>query len=254
LPLAAGELQQLGRQLFFDRRLSADGSISCGSCHRPDRGFADPRPVSIGVGGASGKFNAPTVLNLRGAKRLFWDGRARSLEQQAEGPLLSAIEMGNQKETLEERIGAIADYRKRFRRSFGDEQVSLERITQAIAAYERTLASDQSLYDLWRRGKRDRWTPEHEAGRRLFVGKAGCAKCHFGQNFTGHQLIRNEQAKWIKVPSLREAAKTAPYLHDGSVATLMEVVAQHQGGSKLDEAQRKAIVRFIESLAGESLH
>lgn len=254
LQLPAADLTQLGRQLFFDKRLSADGSLSCGSCHRPDRAFSEPRAISNGIGGALGKFNAPTVLNLQSAKRLFWDGRARSLEQQVEGPLLSEIEMGNTRADLEQRLEAIPEYRQRFKRSFGDGRITLERIAKAIAAYERTLASSQSLYDDWRAGKRDRWTSEHELGRILFFDEAGCARCHSGQNFSNQKLMPNDQGALFKVPSLREAARTAPYMHDGSIPTLSQVLERHQGAARLDDGQRRALLRFIEALSGEPLH
>jgi len=208
--LQAGELQNLGRQLFFDKRLSVDGSISCGSCHRPDTAFAEPFPVSLGVRSSKGKFNAPTILNLQHAKRFFWDGRAHSLEQQAEGPLLNAIEMGNSREELEARLSTIPEYRKRFKRAFGDDSITLEKITKAVAAYERSLASSQSLYDEWRVGRRERWTYEHELGRQLFFGDAGCAKCHSGPSFTNYQLMPNDHGELYKVPTLREALRTAP--------------------------------------------
>lgn len=253
LNLTAGDLQQLGRQLFFDKRLSADGKISCASCHRPDKAFSDPRRVSLGVHGLEGKLNAPSVMNLQEAKRLFWDGRARSLEQQAAGPLLSAHEMGNSREQLEARIGGLDEYRRSFKRCFGDERVSLERITKAIAAYEKTLASAQSLYDDWRSGKRVNWTSEHEVGRRLFFGQAGCGKCHSGQNFTNQKLVEHPGGRKIRVPSLREAVNTAPYMHDGSIETLLGVLEIHEGGKALDPGDRRALIRFIESLAGEFL-
>jgi cytochrome c peroxidase len=251
LSLKAGELTQLGRQLFFDKRLSADGTIHCGSCHRPDRAFTEPFAVSVGVGGVKGKFNAPSILNLRRAKRFFWDGRAQSLEQQVEGPLLNKAEMGNERAGLEARLSAIPEYRWAFRRAYGDERVTLERIAEAIAAYEKTLASEESLFDRWLKGRREGWSAEHEVGRRVFFGEGGCAKCHAGTNFTNQQLIPVEGGLRMKVPSLREVARTAPYFHDGSVATLWQVVEKHPKAGVLDEAKRKGLVRFLESLSGE---
>lgn len=248
-PLFASEMENLGRQLFFDKRLSVDGTVSCASCHRPDRAFSDPNPVSTGVRGARGQFNAPSVLNLQTARLFFWDGRARSLEQQAEGPLLSPIEMGNTREELERRIAEIPEYRQRFRLSFGSEAVTLERITKAIAAYERTLTSPPSLYDDFRRGRRERWTNEHELGRQLFFGKAECARCHSGPQFTNQQLEPNDFGQMFKTPPLREAMRTAPYMHDGSVGSLAQLLHMHKRGVFLDHLERQALLRFLESLS-----
>ncbi len=204
--LGASEIESLGRQLFFDKRLSADGTVNCGMCHRPDMAFADPSPVSSGIGGAKGKFNAPSVLNLQRAKRFFWNGRDASLEQQAEGPLLNAIEMGNRKEDLEDRLSLIPEYQLSFKRSLGDSRITLDRITKTIAAYELTLKSTLSLYDDWRIGRRERWSPEHEFGRQIFFGEAGCSRCHSGPNFTSQELIPGADGQFYKVPSLLEVS------------------------------------------------
>ncbi len=132
LTLGASEIESLDRQLFFDKRLSADGTLNCGMCHRPDTAFADPNPVSTGIGGAKGNFNAPSVLKLQHAKLFLWNGRSTSLEQQTQGPLLNPIEMGNNKEDLEDRLSRIPEYQLRFRCSFGDSHITLDRITNAI--------------------------------------------------------------------------------------------------------------------------
>lgn len=249
--LGASEIENLGRQLFFDKRLSVDGTLNCGMCHRPDKAFADPNPVSTGIGGAIGKFNAPSVLNLQNAKLFFWNGRSTSLEQQAEGPLLNPLEMGNTKQELEDRLALIPEYQIRFRRSFGDSRVTLDRITRALAAYERTLKSTHSLYDDWRFGHREHWSPEHEFGRQLFFGEAGCAKCHSGSNFTNHELVPSASGNFYKVPSLREVIRTAPYMHDGSIPTLKDVLNRHQGAAKLHDLEKHALLRFLESLSGD---
>jgi cytochrome c peroxidase len=244
--LLGGDLQSLGRQLFFDKRLSADNTVSCAHCHRPDKGFADSSPVSRGVHGAEGKFNSPTLLNRGSAKRFFWDGRAESLEEQAEGPLLNPIEMGNSRDGLVRRVAGIPEYAPRFERSFGDPAVTLPRIVKAIAAYEKTLKSELSLYDEWRRGRRQHWTSRHEQGRQLFFGKAGCAGCHRGPHFTDDQLHPDAQGGRWKTPPLRELLLTAPYLHDGRAATLDEALRIH--APRVGGDERVAILRFLESL------
>ncbi len=243
------EKEALGRQLFFDKRLSADASLSCGTCHRPDRAFTDGARVSLGIAGRLGKFNAPTLLNRAEGKRFFWDGRAATLEEQAEGPLLNDFEMGNRREDLEARLNAIPEYRSRFRRLYQSDSITLPLLAQALAAYQRRLASTDSLYDQWRLGRREHWTPEHEFGRRLFHGRANCSSCHNGPNFTNEQLIPDASGQRWKVPTLRELARTAPYFHDGSAFTLDEVLDRH--APKLKPEERRAILRFLESLNGD---
>jgi cytochrome c peroxidase len=248
---SGGEKEKLGRQLFFDKRLSANDSISCATCHRPDRAFTDGARVSRGIDGKLGERNAPTVLNLAKAKRLLWDGSAASLEKQAEGPLFNPAEMGNTRGALEEKLNSIPSYRTRFARAFGDAEITLPRITRALAAYERSLRSEFSLYSEWQRGRRERWTVEHEYGRQLFIGRAGCASCHSGPNFTSEELLPGDYGTLFKVPSLRELQRTAPYFHDGRYATLDDVLAHHAGGPSLDENARRALLAFLLSLSGD---
>ncbi|WP_051670719.1 cytochrome-c peroxidase [Bryobacter aggregatus] len=249
--LLAGELESLGRQLFFDKRLSSDSSVSCAMCHRPDTAFADPNPTSRGVGGSRGAFNSPSLLNLQKATRFFWDGRASSLEEQAKGPLLNALEMGNEQKDLEMRLSLIPEYQLRFHRSFGDSTITLDRIVTAIAAYERTLKSTHSLYEEWRIGRRQQWTPEHEFGRQLFFGKAGCSHCHSGPNFTNGEMSSDGNGKSWKVPGLREVIYTAPYMHDGSIPSLTQLLDRHAGGILLNQLEKHAVIRFLETLSGD---
>ncbi len=250
--LAAGEKERLGRQLFFDKRLSANDSVSCATCHRPDRAFTDGLPVARGIDGKLGSRNTPTLFNLRKAKRFFWDGSAWSLEQQAEGPLLNPLEMGNTRGGLEEKLNSIPEYAAAFRRVFGVPVVRLEQVKQALAAFERTLVSEASLYDDWARGRRERWTPTHERGRQLFAKTAGCARCHPAPHFTNGELIASGEGPSFKVPTLRELARTAPYFHDGRYATLDEVLARHGGAQALDAAARHSLLTFLLSLSGDS--
>lgn len=251
LPLAAGELATLGRQLFFDKRLSADDSLSCATCHRPDRAFTDGQAKSLGIAQRQGEYNAPTVLNRAKAKRHFWDGRATSLEEQALGPLLNPKEMGNTREALEAKLNRMAAYRLRFARAFSSPEVTLPRIARALAAYEKTLRSRRSLYDDYLRGRRQGWTADHELGRTIFTGPGGCSACHNGPNFTNDALITDAEGKRWKVPSLRELVYTAPYFHDGRYCSLAEVVDAHGDTARLDPKSKRALVLFLESLSGD---
>jgi cytochrome c peroxidase len=277
---ASADAVELGRLLFFDKRLSSDGSVSCASCHSPDHGFADPRPRSEGVGGRKGARNAPTVLNKDRARRLFWDGRAASLEEQARGPLLHPDEMGNQKPELERRLSAIPEYEAFFLKAFGDKGVTLDRITRAIADYERSLVRRDSPFDRYLAGDHTALTPSQERGRALFFGKAGCTQCHLGPELTsddfanvgagreqppdeGRRAITWRGSDWrlFKIPSLREVARTAPYMHDGSLRTLEEVVDFYDRGGEVVEnkdyrvrplqlsaAEKSDLVAFLHAL------
>ncbi len=270
LGLLAGALQAgtteealvaLGRRLFFDPRLSADGTVSCASCHRPEHGFSDPRPVSIGAGGKPGRRNAPSVLNRDRPRRFFWDGRASSLEEQALGPLFSPVEMGNTPEMLLERLANLAEYRPLFEAAFGSPEPAVERITRALAAYERSLARRDSPWDLWAAGDKGALGEQAERGRLLFFGKAHCHLCHSGPDFTNNDFVNvgagraqlpdpgrfeltHQPGDWklFLTPSLREVARTAPYMHDGSLATLEEVIEFYNRGGGPSENKDYRIV------------
>lgn len=254
LGLAAEPQADLGRLLFFDQRLSADGTVSCASCHQPAHGFADPRPRSQGIGGRLGQRNAPTILNKDRARRLFWDGRADSLEQQVSGPLLHPDEMGNSVAALESRLAAIAEYAPLFRAAFGDPKPAIDRVAKAIAAYERSLARRDSPFDRYRSGDQSALSETQELGRALFFGKAGCSQCHIGPEFTSEEFVnvgagrevppdegrrgvtwKGSDWRLFRVPSLREVARTAPYMHDGSLRTLEEVVDFYDRGGEVAE-------------------
>lgn len=281
---AASPQAELGRILFFDQRLSSDGTVSCASCHQPEHAFADPRPVSLGVHQRKGVRNAPTVLNKDRARRFFWDGRAASLEEQARGPLLHPNEMGNDRGHLEARLAQIPEYRPLFEKAFGPGPVTLERITQAIAAYERTLARRDSPFDRWVQGDKSALTPLQEKGRDLFFGKAACSQCHSGADFTnedfanvgagkedppdeGRRAVTWRASDWrlFKIPSLREVARTAPYMHDGSLKTLEEVVDFYDRGGEVVEnkdyrirplnlsaAEKPALIAFLQALSSSA--
>ena len=286
------ERARLGRWLFFDTRLSADNTVACATCHRPDHAFSEPTAVSTGIGGQKGRRKAPSLVNQADAllPHFFWDGRAGSLEDQALGPIGNPIEMGmnDMPGALAQKVAAIEGYRPYFRSAFGSDAITGELIAKAIVAYERTRMSGNSPWDRWRY-ERDETAVSDQAkqGHELFFGKAKCRQCHAGNNFTDskfHNLgvgwdpvtktfsdegrfvvTKNEADRGsFKTPTLRDVTKHAPYLHDGSVATLREVVeVYNRGGHKnpyldvkmeplgLSANEVDAIVAFLQSLEGE---
>ncbi|MBI2945142.1 MAG: c-type cytochrome [Candidatus Wallbacteria bacterium] len=283
------ERVQLGRWLFFDKRLSADGTIACASCHRPENGFSEPTPVSTGIKGQKGNRKAPSFVNAAFAffPETFWDGRAGSLEEQAAGPMANPIEMGNTHEGVVKLVGANANYKYFFRKAYGDETVTLPRITQAIADYERTRMSGNSPWDRYKAGDAKAVGEDVKLGEELFFGKANCTRCHVGVAFTdsrfhnlgigwdegkkefsdkGRNAVskKDEDLGAFKTPGLRETALHAPYMHDGSLATLEDVVAHYRkGGTKnphlspkmepltIDDKEAAALVAFMKALSGE---
>ena len=246
----------LGKRLFFDKQLSRDGTVSCASCHDIMSGAgADGRALSVGVDGREGKRNAPTVWNAGFQSVLFWDGRAASLEEQVSGPLLNPLEMAMPSlAEVERRVGQQASYRRAFTRAFGDDGVlNFRRIAQAIAAYERSLISNDSPYDRFVNGDTDALTADQLRGMRYFE-TLGCVNCHYGANFSTASLLSSGMPLRIfptypsdydekyplreasdalsptlstgvwRVPSLRNVALTGPWLHNGSVSELSEAV------------------------------
>ncbi len=280
---------ELGRLLYFDKRLSSDGTISCSTCHSIPRAFTDHQAVSIGIGGRRGTRHAPTVINAAYLKNLFWDGRAKSLEDQSTAPLANRNEMTDADTVhdahlqCQKRIFSYAGYRKLFREAFNSDEMSITLIAQAIATFERTILSGNAPYDRYIAGHQDALTPDQIKGYQLF-SKVGCINCHLGFNFSnggfanigigmdkqqpdlGRYDVTKEKKDWgaFKVPILREVASTYPYMHDGSLKTLDDVVEYYdQGGIKnknlhplmkplhLSPEDKKAIVSFLQSLSGE---
>lgn len=278
----------LGWQLFYDPRLSSDDTISCASCHLPEAGFADPRPGSVGVGGAVGDRNAPTVINAMFSEALFWDGRAGSLEEQAVGPIVNSIEMANTLEAMEARLAEIPGYRQQFEAVFGAEQVTAELVGKAIATFERMVVSANSPWDRsLLTGDESLISDAARRGNALFNAKAGCAQCHavtnvdsvpadlyqntgVGMNMEapdpGRYAHSGEKEDWgaFKVPGLRNVTETAPYMHDGSLATLEDVILYYEKGGEpnewldekmkpleLTDQERQDLLAFLEALTGE---
>jgi cytochrome c peroxidase len=248
----------LGRYLFFDPVLSRDGSVSCASCHHPDRGFADGRGRSVGIDGQLLKRSAPTLWNVAFLNSFFWDGRANSLEEQMLGPLYDSHEMGNDPANLLATLNGILLYRELFAQTYPEAyteqgaQIQLDQIYQAIAAFQASLISLNSRYDQYAHGYADALTEPEKEGMnvwRSFVAR--CAECHTPPLFTNQQIAvlgtpepegmpfdpgaqipmdEPSQRGGFKVPTLRNIELTAPYMHSGRFATLREAIAFYTGG------------------------
>lgn len=277
---------ELGKQLYFDGRLSKNNAISCAFCHNPGTGFADSRQTSIGVGGGIGGRQSPTVYNTGFNHVQFWDGRARSLEEQAIGPIHNPVEMAETHEHVVAKLGKIKGYQQEFRAVFGTE-VNLQGIAEAIAAYERTVLSTNSAFDKYVLGDAKAMDEAAVRGLDLFKGKARCILCHNGPNFTDNQFhnlgvpqvgpMKEDLGRYnvsradkdkgaFKTPTLRSITETAPYMHDGAFKTLEEVVdfLDQGGGSNprlsplmrplgLTTEEKADLVMFLKALTGEPI-
>jgi cytochrome c peroxidase len=271
----------LGRKLFFDPVMSSDDRVSCASCHRPDHAFSDTLALSLGVHARPGRRNAPSLLNAVYGTTFAWDGRAPSLESQVLLPIQDSAEMNLPLVELENRVRAQPAYTRAFRREFGEDPTP-RTIALALASYVRTLRSGDAPIDRFRAGDTLALSPLARFGGRVFSGKANCTTCHVGPLFTDG-AFHNTGIAWrdsafsdigranstgltedkgrFKTPSLRNVAVTAPYMHDGSVASLAEVVEFYEGGGRsnpgldpvirplrLTADEKTAIVAFLESL------
>ena len=309
----------LGRALFFDKRLSEDGTVSCATCHDPASAFASGDAVAIGVREQKGTRNAPTLLNSVFSKAYFWDGRVATLEEQAKQPLLNPNEMGMKNEAaLVERVSDINKYRKSFRRVFPREGITLNTIALAIAAFERSLISRSSPFDRFISGDKKALTEIQKQGWELFQGKAKCLDCHshsapapfftdarfhntgirakeltfemlsqraddinsrskrdlstlaHDRKFSdlGRFLVTRDRKDLgaFKTPTLRDIELTGPYMHDGSIRTLLDVIRfYNQGGVKnpmldekmvplnLTEHEMNALVEFLRALTSDDV-
>ncbi len=239
----------LGRQLYFDGRLSRDDKVSCASCHDPAKGFSNGEQFATGVEGKKGGRNSPTVHNAAFNRFQFWDGRAGTLEEQALGPIQNPIEMNMTLPEVVAKLNAIEGYRKQFQEVFQTD-VTAENIARAIAAFERTLIAGDAPYDRFHAGQKDALSEGAQRGMKLFFGRAACSSCHPGPLFTDNgfhnvgigmkaekpDVGRESISKLsgdrgsFKTPTLRDIARTAPYMHDGSIATLEEVIEHYIRG------------------------
>jgi len=277
-PLTAPKVD-LGKKLYFDPRLSRDNTVSCATCHDPREGFAEHDAVSTGVGGAKGVRNAPTVLNAAFLREQFWDGRAATLEDQALQPIVNPVEMAMADHAaVETKLQGLAEYGPLFKQAFGDTRVTIQRVVQAIASFERTLLDVQAPIDRFLAGNQGAISESAKRGWTLFNGKARCNTCHGyvsafplftdeqyhnigvaakavnfnelagkverhpetlpqlsheeGINQLGRFLVTHERKDIgaFKTPQLRNLALTAPYMHDGSEKTLLEVIEFYDRG------------------------
>jgi len=266
---------ELGRKLFFDRRLSGDGTMACATCHDPESGYADGLAISLSYPTTKNWRNSPSIVNAAYRTSLFRDGRAASLEEQALFPMMSPFEMNRNLDYVEEVLSAVPEYVEAFGRVFGGE-ITRRRVAMAIAAFERTLVSRDTPLDRHLRGEKNALIPRQRAGYDLFVGKAGCAECHGGENLAdgrfhnlgvpedpgfredprvlatarfvgkvsgfasfrtlagdpGRYLVTKAREDWkaFATPPLREVASTAPYMHNGALATLTDVIDFYDRG------------------------
>ncbi len=265
-PMTAEKIE-LGLRLFNDRRLSRDGSIACASCHNPERAFADGRAIAIGVFGRKGRRNAPALINRGWGRSFFWDGRVPTLEEQVLKPIEDPNEMDLPVADAAGRVG-----------------LTPEDLSRALASYVRSIMSGNSPYDRFVNGERTALSAEQQAGLQIFRGKGNCTACHVGPNFTDERL-HNTGVAWrqatgsgqatgyfadpgagngtFKTPTLREVARTAPYMHDGSLATLEDVVEFYDGGGRpnphidleihplrLTVEEKRALAGFLTSVSG----
>jgi len=257
----------LGRKLFFDKRLSRDFTVACATCHDPARAFSDGRPVPTGMNAIRGARNAPALINRGYGRHLFWDGRAPTLELQVVQPIRNPTELGLTDEEVERRTGR-----------------TVAEVTAALASYVRTIRSGDSRFDRYTAGERNALTPLEKSGLDVFRGRGGCTTCHLGPSFTDEQF-HNTGVAWregrlldpgrfnvtsaprdrgaFKTPTLREIARTAPYMHDGSLATLEAVVDFYSEGGRPNPSldpelrprdftieEKRALVAFLRALTG----
>ncbi len=281
----------LGKKLYFDKRLSLDDTVSCATCHDPEKAFADAAPVSTGIKGQKGRRSAPTVLNAALNDFQFWDGRAPTLEEQAKQPIINPIEMGMPShDALVEKLKGIEEYRRDFQKTFGGE-ITIDNVVKAIASFERTLLAGNSPFDRYMYGGDENALNDlAKQGLEVFRGKGRCVTCHeiigsfalFMDNkfhnigvgmdkpepdLGRYEVTKEEKDKGaFKTPTLRNIALTAPYMHDGSEQTLEDVVDLYDRGGipnphlsgeirplKLTEEEKKALVEFLKSLTSSDL-
>ena len=252
------EKVELGKQLYFDPRLSCDDTVSCASCHDPKKGWSNGTPFATGVRSQVGGRSAPTIINAAYGELQFWDGRAHLLEGQALGPIQNPIEMDHKLDDCVAKLNKIPGYKQQFQKIFGTD-VTSENIAKAIASFERTVLSGNAPYDKFKAGDKNALSAAAQRGMTVFFNKGHCSACHTGPNFTDQSfhnigvgmkaakpdLGRYEVTKVagdkgaFKTPTLREVARHAPYMHDGSIKTLEEVVDHYDKGGvanpQLDE-------------------
>lgn len=266
---------ELGKMLWFDPRLSLSGKVSCNTCHDLSTNGADTKPLSIGYAGRKGTVNSPTVFNAEKQIAQFWDGRAKTLAEQATGPITNPLEMAMTPELAEGVIRSIPGYRPYFEKAFGSKNPTFSEIAEALAAFETTLTTPNAPFERYLKGDKNALTQQQIDGLKLFR-RSGCIRCHSGNLLGGTSFqkvgsvrpyVTDNSSKgrmdvsgkpWdemmFKVPTLLNVERTAPYFHDGTVKTLPDAVkkmADIQLDMNLSEKQVEEIVAFLESLNGE---
>ena len=275
------QLATLGKMLFFDPRLSGAQNMNCASCHNPSFGFEVPVKTPVGAANKPLGRRAPTVLNAAWVTPNFWDGRAPSLEKQAEGPITAAGEMNGKFDDILKNLTAIGDYDSWFKQVFPKDGMTKENMVIAIATYERTVVTAWSPFDRWVDGDEKAISDKAKHGFELFTGKAGCSACHSGWNFTDNKFhdiglpdedigrgklepdnVKAQHA--FKTPGLRNTLYRAPYMHDGSLPTMADVIAHYESGGvqrasldtamvpfALEDADRDDLIAFLKTLTAE---
>lgn len=277
----------LGEKLFFDNRLSGDGTISCKTCHDMTKGWSDGRVLGIGIRGTELGRNTPTIVNSAYNSVQMWDGRFSTLEEQVLGPLLAASEMDGNLNKLIAWLNSDKEYRQYFSKAFPGEKISTKNITLAIAAFERTVVSRNSNFDKWVQGNRLALSPLELAGFRVFVDPEGgnCAVCHASPNFTDNgfhnigvkSLVNGspDHGRFsikpvrlmkgaFKTPTLRDISLTAPYFHDGSAETLSDVIQHYEDADNsqgalspemknisISQEEKMALIAFLQTLTSD---
>ena len=276
---------ELGKQLYFDKRLSKDNTISCASCHDPDKGWSNGEAFATGVRGQVGGRSSPSIVNSAYSALQFWDGRATALEGQALGPISNPIEMDMPLEEVIAKLNKIEGYKKQFQAIYKTD-VTAEGMAKALAAFERTILSGDAPYDRFKAGDTKAMSEQAQRGMKIFFGKANCSACHTGHSFSdfafhnlgiGMEKEKPDLGRFVvtkiegdkgafKTPTLREIARTAPYMHDGRFKTLEEVVDYYDKGGhpnpqldeeifalKLSKEEQADLVKFLkEGLSSET--
>jgi cytochrome c peroxidase len=286
----APERVRLGRWLFYDARLSSDGTVSCATCHLPERAFSNGTRFALGTGGHTGVRKTPTVINAAHGlmpSRFGWDGRAGSLEEQSLLPVANPVEMGSTASRMVRTLSRIPGYAPYFQQAFGDRAITAGRVASALADYQRTRISGNSAWDRWQEGDANALSPSARRGWDLFTGDAKCSRCHYGPNLTdgafhnlglGWDAVSKRYADEgraaitgrpgdrgaFKTPTLRDVARHPPYMHDGSLPTLRDVVLFYDRGGvrsphfdtqirplEMPPGSVDALVDFLAALNGE---
>ena len=264
----SGQQAELGRRLFFDQRLSGPHSHSCATCHNPSLSWGDGQARATGVNGATLPLRSPTLLTVVWQERFGWDGKFKDLESVSLAPLANHLNMGLSEDELLRRLEATPTYVNAFAQAFEDGQISRNNVAAALAAFQRTIKPGEAPFDRWLAGDEAALSPEAKRGFTLFTGKAGCAGCHSGWTFSdgsfhdigsasgpdigrGRLFPTSVKLRYaFKTPTLRDVARRAPYMHDGSVPTLEAVLDLYDRGG-IDRPSRSPEIRPLSLTAEE---